>query len=744
MRILLVDDNKASALPVQAFLRQQGYRVSYVESGTAAVEAYRAEAPDLVLMDVVMPEMDGIEATRRIKAQGGARWVPLVLMTSLPGQEAIIAGFEAGADDYLIKPLNFEVLNARMRSMKRIASIQDNLFGVLDNVYEAILTIDQFGTVLSYNKAAERIFEYPAVEVIGANVKMLMPPPYTEEHDGYLARYLREHTPRVIGTGRTVRGRRKNGEVFAMHLAVTEMRGSKGPQFVGMISDISAAEAARAAAEASAQAIAQGERFIRTITDSVPGLVAYWDRDLRCRFANRPYLEWFGKPPELIIGNTIRELMGAELFARNEPHIRAALGGEPQNFEQALTKADGSTGYTWANYIPDIDAGGEVAGFFVLVTDVTPIKVVEQALAASEARLRLAMNAARISLWEADLKAQRFRLDERWNQLAGYEAKEAVISFDRLLSMLPAQDAEQLRAHTAAVIQGERTDYFIQHRVRHRDGHLFWVESRGQVVAWDDSGVPTRMTGVSIDITERKNAERLKSEFISTVSHELRTPLTSIAGALGLLAGGALGELSNKAQGVVDIAHKNSKRLSLLINDLLDMEKLIAGKIPFDLQEQPLVPLLRYAVESLHAYAEQYQVRFLLLEPSDELRVLVDGARLHQVLNNFLSNAAKFSPTGGQVEVAVVLEPGRVRVNVIDHGQGVPADFRSRIFEKFSQADASDERKRGGTGLGLAISKEIVERMSGLVGFESEEGRGSCFYFELPLCPGRESASGQA
>ena len=245
MHILIADDSRTSALPVIAFLRKGGHRVSHVTNGQAAVAAYQADPPDLVLMDIVMPEMDGIEATRRIKALGGRRWIPVLLLSGLSAQDEVIAGFDAGADDYLIKPINLRILDARVRSMQRIATIQDSLFGIFDNVYEAILTIDEHGSVRNYNKAAERIFGYRAAEVIGRNVNMLMPAPYAEEHDAYLARYLKERTPRVIGIGRKVQGLRKNGEVFPMRLAVTEVNRADGSLFIGLVSDISAEEQAR-------------------------------------------------------------------------------------------------------------------------------------------------------------------------------------------------------------------------------------------------------------------------------------------------------------------------------------------------------------------------------------------------------------------------------------------------------------------------------------------------------------------
>lgn len=239
--------------------------------------------------------------------------------------------------------------------------------------------------------------------------------------------------------------------------------------------------------------------------------------------------------------------------------------------------------------------------------------------------------------------------------------------------------------------------------------------------------------GLVRDITERRRIDQMKTEFVSTVSHELRTPLTSISGALGLVVGGAVGELPAQAKPMLDIAYKNSKRLALLINDLLDMEKLLAGKMHLDLQTQALMPLVEQTLESVRAYGEQYQVAFNLVERADDVQVRVDSGRLQQVLTNFLSNAAKFSPSGASVEVAVRRHKNVVQLEVTDQGPGIPAEFHGRIFQKFSQADSSDTRQKGGTGLGLAISKELVERMNGLIGFDSEEGQGARFYVQLPV-----------
>jgi PAS domain S-box-containing protein len=284
------------------------------------------------------------------------------------------------------------------------------------------------------------------------------------------------------------------------------------------------------------------------------------------------------------------------------------------------------------------------------------------------------------------------------------------------------------------VTQNDESREFTGHR---KDGSTFPID-------FAISEMPLgkrRMFVVFVrDISKRKRNERLKNEFVATVSHELRTPLTSIAGSLGLLIGGAAGGLSPAAARLLEIAYNNSQRLVRLINDILDIEKIESGKAAFDTKPVELRPLIEQAIESNRGFADAFDVRIRLDPCSDTAIVRADGDRIIQVVTNLLSNAIKFSPAREEVVVAIENRGAAVRVSVCDHGPGIPEAFKSRIFDKFAQADGSDAPRKQGTGLGLNIIKQIVEQHGGSVGFDPADGGGTIFHFELPLAPASAAA----
>jgi PAS domain S-box-containing protein len=326
----------------------------------------------------------------------------------------------------------------------------------------------------------------------------------------------------------------------------------------------------------------------------------------------------------------------------------------------------------------------------------------------------------------------------------GYTAQEVVGKRAIPILMDPAELLERARTLSAELGENVTLGPEILTRIPLRDG----LETRAWTfVRKDGSRFPTNVIitplrdeqghtagflGVIEDVSSRHEVDRMKSEFTAVVSHELRTPLTSIRGSLGLILGAMAGSLPQKVRDLLEIAQSNSDRLVLLINDILDIEKFSAGQMRFDIATVALGDVVRQAVESNEGYARKHHVSIVLEAVDPSIRVDVDPDRFVQVLTNLLSNAVKYSQASGTVQVTAGRNGDAVRVSVRDTGPGIPEDFRARIFERFSQADASATREKGGTGLGLYIARRFIEQMQGRIGFDSEAGKGATFWVDLP------------
>ncbi len=363
----------------------------------------------------------------------------------------------------------------------------------------------------------------------------------------------------------------------------------------------------------------------------------------------------------------------------------------------------------------------------ILHEDVTGQVRTETALKRSQARLRTILTGAPIVLFSIDCDGIFTVVEGMGGAATGFVTEDLVGSsvYEAYKHMPPLLDIvrDALRGRVGVITQSV--------------GHLAF-EIRCSPVYRSDRVMGA--VGVATDVTERLRAQRMKDEFVSIVSHELRTPLTSIRGSLGLIEGGVAGELPAKAQDLIRIARSNTDRLVRLINDILDLDKMEAGRV--ELQRRPLDPekLVRNVCQEMAGYAEQAGVE-IEIEAQECPRINGDHDRVVQVLTNLMSNAIKFSPEGGRVMVLLAPVQGRVRFSVIDAGPGIdPADI-PKLFQKFHQLDPSDTRARGGSGLGLVIAKRLVEAHGGQIGVDSSIGDGSTFYFEIPASRRRANDS---
>jgi PAS domain S-box-containing protein len=355
-------------------------------------------------------------------------------------------------------------------------------------------------------------------------------------------------------------------------------------------------------------------------------------------------------------------------------------------------------------------------------------------------KLALFSESAPIAVLETDAKGTILEMNPAAENLFGWAAAE-MLGRNVVTMLLGGENTAQVERWWREFVAAGKPGNLVVEAALRRDGLALACEWTLTPLV-NDEGQVTTIVLHGRDITQQRASERVRSEFTSTLSHELRTPLTSILGSLQLLRTGMLGDLPKDQDELVEIAEKNSKRLLDLINEVLDIEKIESGRMSLTPEPVALEELLREAVQLNQGFADRFSVKLRLEgEQRDEMRGLMvraDRKRLMQVVTNLLSNAAKFSPPNGAVDVMISRHEGRVRVGVGDRGPGIPEAFRGRIFGRFAQAHSADSRIKGGSGLGLAISKRLVELMQGEIGFEDREGGGTTFFFELPVLAAEE------
>lgn len=299
-----------------------------------------------------------------------------------------------------------------------------------------------------------------------------------------------------------------------------------------------------------------------------------------------------------------------------------------------------------------------------------------------------------------------------------------------LMVFFPAEVNQYIHETIRALVSDHGDMPYIEVCLLRLDERLVEVELRGKAIYYN--GKPAVQLVIR-DISERKQMDKMKDEFISIVSHELRTPITAILGAAGIMRGVQLDSLDEKQKLLVNIIYNNSQTLSSLVNDILDVSKLEGGKLALSITESDINALLDEVIKDNTTYASQFKVRLELKRDLTTETINTDAMRLKQIFNNLISNAIKHSPERGSVVIHATNDEKFLVASIQDHGSGIPAAFQGRIFNKFEQSQDNSRKVIKGTGLGLYLTKSLIEQFNGEIWYETGVGEGTTFYIKLPI-----------
>jgi PAS domain S-box-containing protein len=607
--ILHADDNDATRYAICRTLRHAGFDVVEAATGNEAVEVARARHPELVVLDLNLPDISGFEVCARLRADPGTASIPVLHLTATyPSSEKWAAALEQGADAYLAEPVEPSVLVATVRALLRTRAAEaevrrasDRWQTTFDAIPHGIAYVDAGGTILRCNRAYAELHGLQPEELVGSHLRPI-PGAVDPAQDWPFER-----------ARRTLRREVSQVPVHDRWLEVAVDPLVRQGQFLGAVrtvTDITDRKRAEAEVRAGLQRL---DSILAGITD------AYFAFDPQWRFleVNRVAADTiFRRPAQELVGQRVQELYPEFLGTVLESEYRRAIAdGKPVHFEAHST---------------------------VL---------------------------------------------RRWYEVHAYPQSDRLEIYLRDIS-----DRKHAEAERDQLLERERA---------------------------------ARL--------EAEAANRLKDEFLATLSHELRTPLNAIVGWAAVLRGMAL---DPELQRAVETIDRNARAQSQLIEDILDVSRIVTGKLQIAVAPVDLVSVLGAALDSLRPSAAAKQIRVEVdLDPALP-PVAGDARRLQQVVWNLLTNSVKFTPAGGTVTVSAVRVGAQVRLQVRDTGAGIAPEFLPHVFERFRQADASTTRAHTGLGLGLAIVRHLVELHGGTVEAESAgAGQGAAFRVWLPAQP---------
>jgi PAS domain S-box-containing protein len=644
-RILIVDDERANRELLKVMLTPEGFLPLTAASGEDALAMVAQQPPDLILLDIMMPGMDGYQVAAKLKGDLSTRNIPVIMVTALDDRNARMLGLSAGAEDFLTKPVDRAELCVRVRNLLRLKA-----FGDYHDKYSQMLE----GEVVSRTAV------------------------------------LAERT--------------KQAAVLTEQAALLDL--------------------------------AQDAIVVRDMDDRI----LFWSRGAEVLYG------WLSREA---IGRRTGELLRTE-FSESAEKIEATLLRQGQWEGEAIHhKRDDSRVIVASRWALQRDAADAPRRVLTINNDITDRKRGDAERRLLTERLSLATAVAKIGVWEWDLASNTLTWDATMFDIYGLPPM-VPMPFARWSAAIHPDDLPAVEATLQRAIH-EKGQAAADFRVVLADGSFRRVSAVERVIL-DERGNVSRVIGVDMDVTERKEAAealeqsrqaqiQFKDAFLSHVSHELRSPLTAIKQFSSILLSGVAGELNKEQHEYQQIVQRNIGQLQAMIDDLLEVTRLETGKLTVEPDRVSISDAVTDALDTLRGTARGKGITLSGDVPADLPLAYADQTRLRQILIILLDNAIKFTPDGGSVAIrARLLEQERscLLLEVSDTGDGISPEVGERIFERLYQVSEPGTASRKGLGLGLYICKELVTRQGGRIWVESQPEKGSIFSFTLPVYSPKE------
>ncbi|HYY58135.1 MAG TPA: PAS domain S-box protein [Pyrinomonadaceae bacterium] len=721
-------------------LRQSGYRVLTASDGQEGFEIARAERPRLIVSDVSMPRVDGIEMCRLIRSLPDLRTTPVLLVSAVrKDSESVLEGLRAGADDYLEAPYDpMRLITTVARLIERagteeaLRESQARLAGIVDSAMDAIITVDEGQRILLFNRAAEKMFRCAASEAIGQQLDRFIPERFRTAHTAHIQSFGRTGvTTRAMAGARAVYGLRADGEEFPVEASISQVEAGGQKLYTVIMRDITERQRTEEKLSLLAAIIESSNDAI--IGKNLDGTILSWNPA-----AERLY----GYTPAEVVGRSVTMLIPPDL-PDEEPRIIEQIkrGESVDHYETVRLRKDGTRVDVSLTVSPLKDAQGRIIGASKIARDITERKRAEEALREQAKILDLAPVLIR------DLSARIVFWNSGAEQMYGWRQEEALgkVSHSLLRTEFP-QPLEEINAKLFAY--GHWEGELVQTR---RDGKPIVVASHW-VLHRDEHDKPRAVLVVNNDITKSKQAEkeirRLNEEleqrvaertaqleaanreleaFSYSVSHDLRAPLRHINGFSQALLEDYADKLDEGGKGYLQQVCDASREMAQLIDDVLQLARVTRSEMRREVVD--LSELARAVVAELQ---KADAGRAVAVSIEEGLSAHGDRRLLRVVLDNLLGNAWKFTSRRERAEIAVGCERkgGETVYFVRDNGAGFDMAYVKKLFGTFQRLHSGEEFE--GTGIGLATVQRIVNRHGGRVWAEGAIDQGATFYFTLP------------